>query len=163
VEKALVRGWRITRTKYAEKTVAFNGKGAAENPGRWNKAGVPVVYICSSIALCALETLVHTRSQKALNGRFALFEVEIPVDLISTAGLPADLRARQQTQEIGDRWIKEAQTVVLRVPSVVTGEPNFLLNPNHADFSKIKIGEAMVFHFDRRLLGEEGNPRKKKG
>jgi RES domain-containing protein len=155
VEKDLVRGWRITRTKYAEKTVAFSGKGAAENPGRWNKAGVPVVYTCSSIALCALETLVHTRSQKALNGRFALFEVEIPVNLISTAEFPGDFRARQQTQEIGDRWIKEAQSAVLRVPSVVTGEPNYLLNPVHADFSKIKIGEAIVFHFDRRLLGEE--------
>jgi RES domain-containing protein len=155
VEKDLIRGWRITRTKYAEKTVAFSGKGAAENPGRWNKAAVPVVYTCSSIALCALETLVHTRSQKALNGRFALFEVEIPLDLISAAKLAADLRVRQQTQEIGDRWIKEAQSAVLRVPSVVTGEPNYLLNPNHADFSKITIGEAKVFHFDRRLLGEE--------
>jgi RES domain-containing protein len=154
VEKDLVRGWRITRTKYAQKAVAFSGKGAAENPGRWNKAGVPVVYTCSSIALCALETLVHTRSQKALNGRFALFEVEIPADLISPAELPADLR-RQQTQEIGDRWIKEAQSAVLRVPSVVTGEANYLLNPDHDDFSKIKIGEAKVFHFDPRLLGEE--------
>ena len=155
MEKDLVRGWRITRTKYAEKNVAFNGKGAAENPGRWNKTGVPVVYTCSSIALCALETLVHTRSQKALNGRFALFEVEIPLDLISAAELPPDIRVRHQTQEIGDRWIKGGQTVVLRVPSVVTGEPNYLLNPDHADFSMIKIGEAMVFHFDRRLLGEE--------
>jgi RES domain-containing protein len=153
VEKDLVRGWRITRIKYAEKTLAFSGKGAAENPGRWNKGGVPVVYTCSSIALCALETLVHTRSQKALNGRFALFEVDVPPDLITETDLPADLRARQQTQEIGDRWIKEANSAVLRVPSVVTGEPNYLLNPNHADFSKIKIGEAQVFHFDRRLLG----------
>jgi RES domain-containing protein len=151
----LIRGWRITRTKYAEKSVAFSGKGAAENPGRWNKAGVPVVYTCSSIALCALETLVHTRSQKALNGRFALFEVEIAADLISPAESPADLRVRQQTQDIGDRWIKEAQYAVLRVPSVVTGEPNYLLNPDHPDFSKIKIGEAKVFHFDRRLMGEE--------
>ena len=155
VENDLIRGWRITRTKYAEKSVAFSGRGAAENPGRWNKAGVPIVYTCSSIALCALETLVHTRSQKALNGRFALFEVEIPVNLISTTELPSDLRARQQTQEIGDRWIKEAHYAVLRVPSVVTGEPNYLLNPNHPDFSKIKIGEAMVFHFDRRLVRQE--------
>lgn len=156
MEKDLIRGWRITRTKYAEKIIAFSGKGAAENPGRWNKAGIPVVYTCSSIALCALEILVHTRSQKALNGRFALFEVEILVDLISPAELPADLRSRQQTQDIGDRWIKEAKSAVLRVPSVVTGEPNYLLNPNHPDFSKIKIGEAKVFHFDRRLIGEEG-------
>ena len=67
MEKDFVRGWRITRSKYAEKAEAFSGKGAAEYPGRWNKAGVPVVYTCSSIALCALEILVHTRSRAALN------------------------------------------------------------------------------------------------
>jgi len=153
VEKDLIRGWRITRSKYADKTDAFSGKGAAENPGRWNKAGVPVVYTCSSIALCALETLVHTRSRKALNGRFVLFEVEIPAGLIAEPELTGDLHQRQKTQEIGDQWIKKAQYAALRVPSIITGEPNYLLNPNHADFSKFKIGEPQVFNFDSRLLG----------
>jgi RES domain-containing protein len=78
VEKDIHRAWRITRSKYADKMEAFSGKGAAEYPGRWNKAGVPIVYTCSSIALCALEILVHTRSRKAISGRFVLFEVEIP-------------------------------------------------------------------------------------
>jgi len=100
VEKDLIPGWRITRSKYAERTEAFSGKGAAENPGRWNKTGVPVVYTCSSIALCALETLVHIRSRKALNGRFVLFEVEIPPDLITDPELSGDLHQRQKTQEI---------------------------------------------------------------
>lgn len=147
-----MRGWRITRSKYAEKAEAFSGKGAAVYPGRWNKAGIPIVYTCSSIALCALEILVHTRSRKALNGRFVLFEAEIPPGLFTepeeTGRLP-----RQKTQEFGERWIKKAEYAVLRVPSIVTGEPNYLLNPNHADFSKIRIGDPQVFHFDERLLG----------
>ena len=148
----MIRAWRITRSKYAEKAQAFSGKGAAENPGRWNKGGVPVVYTCSSIALCVLETLVHTRSRKTLDGRFALFEVEMPPTLITEPDLSGDFRPRQKTQEIGDRWIKEARSAVLRVPSVVTGEPNYLLNPNHIDFSQIKIGNPKELPFDGRLL-----------
>ena len=152
MENDLVRGWRITRVKYSEKTEAFSGKGAAEYPGRWNKSGVPVVYTCSSVALCALETLVHTRSRKALNGRFVLFEVMIPSHLIEEPELGGDLRQRQKTQETGDRWITKAEHAVLRVPSIITGEPNYLLNPNHADFSKLKIADAQPFYFDSRLL-----------
>jgi RES domain-containing protein len=152
VEKDFIRGWRITRSKYAEKAQAFSGKGAAEYPGRWNKAGVPVVYTCSSIALCTLEILVHTRSRKALNGRFVLFEAEFSSNLVTEPGETGRLPL-QKTQELGDRWVKKAEYAVLRVPSIVTGEPNYLLNPNHADFSKIKIGDPRLFQFDERLLG----------
>jgi RES domain-containing protein len=152
VERDSVRSWRITRSKYADRTEAFSGKGAAQNPGRWNKAGVPVVYTCSSIALCALETLVHTRSRKALDGRFVLFEVEIPLGLITKPELTADLNPRLETREIGDQWIKKASSAVLRVPSIITGEPNYVLNPKHADFSKVKIEGPQTFNFDSRLL-----------
>lgn len=153
MEGDLIRAWRITRSKYAERKEAFSGKGAAENPGRWNKAGVAVVYTCSSIALCVLETLVHTRSQQSLNRRFILFEIEIPSDLILKTEIPGDLYQRHQTQEAGDQWIKKDLHAVLRVPSIITGEPNYVINPNHSDFSKIKIAEPQTFGFDSRLLG----------
>jgi RES domain-containing protein len=77
----------------------------------------------------------------------------MPPTLITEPDLSGDFHPRQKTQEIGDRWIKEARSAVLRVPSVVTGEPNYLLNPNHIDFSQIKIGNPKEFHFDGRLLG----------
>jgi RES domain-containing protein len=143
----------MTRTKYSNKTDAFSGNGAAENPGRWNKSGVPIVYACSSIALCVLETLVHTRSQKALNERFVLFEIQIPGSLATVAKVPASLRHKSETQEIGDQWIKKGTYVALEVPSIITGEPNYLLNPKHPDFSGIKIGDAQIFRFDPRFLG----------
>jgi RES domain-containing protein len=42
---------------------------------------------------------------------------------------------------------------VLAWPSViVSGEPNFLLNPAHPDFKKITIGKPERFMFDPRLL-----------
>jgi RES domain-containing protein len=99
-----------------------------------------------------LEILVHTRSRTALNGRFVVFEAEIPPGLVTEPEEAGQL-PRQKTQELGDRWVKKAEYAVLCVPSIVTGEPNYLLNPNHADFSKIRIGDPQVFHFDGRLLG----------
>ncbi|MDB6167136.1 MAG: hypothetical protein JWQ83_2276, partial [Lacunisphaera sp.] len=40
----------------------------------------------------------------------------------------------------------------LRVPSVVVpGEFNYLLNPAHPKFAKIKVGKPETFSFDPRL------------
>jgi RES domain-containing protein len=40
----------------------------------------------------------------------------------------------------------------LSVPSaVVPPERNYLLNPAHRDFTKIRIGKPEPFHFDPRL------------
>jgi RES domain-containing protein len=39
------------------------------------------------------------------------------------------------------------------VPSaVIPNEPNYLLNPTHPEFQRIKIGSPQPFAFDPRLL-----------
>jgi RES domain-containing protein len=56
------------------------------------------------------------------------------------------------TQSIGDEWIKEGKTPVLKVPSaIVPGDSNFLLNPAHKDFKKIKLLKTLPFQFDSRI------------
>ena len=56
------------------------------------------------------------------------------------------------TARIGDAWIGSGNSPVLRVPSaVVRDEWNYLLNPAHPAFSKMKIGRARPFAFDSRL------------
>lgn len=56
------------------------------------------------------------------------------------------------TQSIGDAWIRGAKTPVLKVPSAIIPEDsNYLLNPTHKDFSKIKILKTIPFQFDSRL------------
>jgi RES domain-containing protein len=41
---------------------------------------------------------------------------------------------------------------VLKVPSaIVTEEWNYLLNPLHADFAKLRLGSPKLFGFDRRV------------
>jgi RES domain-containing protein len=53
---------------------------------------------------------------------------------------------------IGDDWVKTARSAILPLPCVITGETNYLINPAHPDFGKIKIGKPEPFSFDPRLL-----------
>jgi RES domain-containing protein len=101
VEQDFVRAWRLNRSRYGTKSDAFSGKGAAAYPGRWNEAGIPVVYTTSSVALAVLEILVHTHDRRVSNGRFALFEVQIPAELITDPVSPNDLREIETTRQIG--------------------------------------------------------------
>jgi RES domain-containing protein len=55
--------------------------------------------------------------------------------------------------QIGDDWVSQGSSVALAVPSVLsTSEKNFLLNPRHSDFKKIKISKPVEYRFDPRLL-----------
>jgi RES domain-containing protein len=96
--------------------------------------------------------LVHTKSTKTLENRFVTFEVRIPADIILIPQRPKDLQKPEQTREIGQQWITDGQFAVMRVPSIITREPNYILNPLHPDFEKIEIDPAKPFKFDLRLL-----------
>ena len=142
---------RITRDKYDKVADAFSGAGAAQYPGRWNGAGVPVVYAACSIALGVLELLVHAKSRAALNERFVLFKGLADPDLVFKPDLPAKL-PKSESRRIGNEWVQHGHHPILEVPSIITGEPNYVLNPNHSEFGKIEIGESELFRFDPRIL-----------
>jgi len=58
-----------------------------------------------------------------------------------------------QSMQIGDDWVRRGISVALAVPSVLsTSEMNFLLNPRHSDFKKVKISQAAEYRLDSRLL-----------
>ena len=143
--------WRITRAKYDKVADAFSGAGAAQYPGRWNGAGVPVVYAACSIALGVLELLVHAKSRAALDERFVLFRGAADPDLVFNPDLPAKL-PKSESRRIGNEWVQRSNHPILEAPSIITGEPNYVLNPNHPDFGKIEIGESELFRFDPRIL-----------
>jgi RES domain-containing protein len=151
----IVSAWRIVQERHASQ--AFNGEGARLFGGRWNSPGVAVVYAAGSRALAALELLVHLDSPRILK-TFVLCRVEFDEGLPRTlkpGEIPKNWRADpvpQSTQAAGDAWIKRAESAVLRVPSVIVPEEwNYLLNPNHPDFSKIQVGQPSPFDFDPRL------------
>ena len=72
---------------------------------------------------------MHTKSTKPLENKFLTFEARIPADIIFTPQPPKDLRKLEQTPETGQRWITDAQFAVMRMPSIIAREPNYILNP----------------------------------
>ena len=150
-----MQAWRIVKEKHA--ATAFNGEGARLYGGRWNSAGVSLIYTSGTKALVALESLVH------LNPPVIFKYLAIPIEFdnalvekIAPDTLPADWTDEPpppSTKDIGDTWVKEGRSTVLEIPSVIIpGEANYLLNPAHPDFKKIVIGKPEPFSFDPRLL-----------
>jgi RES domain-containing protein len=90
---------------------------------------------------------------------YLLIEARVPEELIEILrreDLPQDWNALPEsnpTREMGTKWATEKRSAVLGVPSVVVPtELNFLLNPEHPDFSKIEIGNPKPAGWDPRLL-----------
>lgn len=138
---------------------AFTGEGARLYGGRWNSPGVAVVYVAESRALAVLEILAGLRSRKTLEA-YVLIESQFDEELVETLDREALSDGWRisppgpETQSIGDRWIREARSAVLRVPSVVIPpEFNFLLNPSHPEFGGITIRDPEPFELDPRLTG----------
>jgi RES domain-containing protein len=149
-------GWRIVPAHRAAD--AFSGEGARLFGGRWNSVGVPMVYVAESMALGALEILVHVD-----DGNFMEEYLTIPVTfdkrlvrVLDFDALPSDWRENPppvSTQQLGDQWAHAQDSVVLQVPSVlIPGERNYLINPLHPNLGKLKIGAPQPFEFDPRLM-----------
>lgn len=151
-----MRVWRISKRKYAN--TAFSGEGTRLVGGRWTPRGVKAVYTSSSLALAALELLVHLEKED-IGTVFVAIAADIPDDLkikeIARSQLPANWTATPAPEDlslIGREWLEAGETAVLSVPSaVITVERNFLLNPEHPDFERIKINQPEEFGFDSRL------------
>ena len=61
----MTHSWRLVHARYV--VHAFDGEGARLYGGRWNSPGRPAVYTSGSLALAALEVLVHLKSRQELN------------------------------------------------------------------------------------------------
>jgi len=151
----MLEGWRIVKAKHAP--TAFTGEGAAKTGGRWNSRGMPVIYASSTQSLAALESLVHLNPPVLF--RYVAFRIrfdEALLDTVPRKSLPEDWSAQPPaaaSKIIGDRWVRNARSAVLSVPStIIPSETNYLLNPAHPDFRKISIGKAEPFAFDPRLV-----------
>ena len=147
--------WRIVKAKHA--ATAFSGQGAADYGGRWNSRGVAVVYASLTQSLALLEILVHLNPPVTF--RLVAFRLEFDdawVETFPLQRLPAHWQAEPpppSTRRIGDRWVREARSPVLALPSaIIPNELNFLLNPAHPDFKQISIRPPEPFAFDPRLL-----------
>jgi RES domain-containing protein len=120
--------------------------------------GLSAVYTSATPSLAALELFVHTDPDLAPVELLAI-SANLPDDLLvhelALSDLPGTWRevpAPAQLQELGRSWIVEGKAVMLSVPSVVVPmERNYVLNPAHAGFHRIQLGEAHDFSFDPRM------------
>lgn len=154
----MVTAWRITKRKHARN--AFTGEGAREFGGRWNNPGTAIVYTAQSQSLAALEMMVHLDSSELL-GKYVLIGVEFDQSLIrpvERSAMPRRWRSDPlppEVRSIGDDWVLAGSSAVLQVPSaLVPGEDNFLLNPEHRDFTQLRFGKPLTFRFDPRLASK---------
>src|SRR2546423_471262 len=103
------QAWRIVKKKHA--ATAFDGEGARLMGGRWNSAGVRVVYISFSKSLAALEILVHLKLP--VTSKYLAIPVEFEnalVEVFRPINLPTGWNVEPPppiAQQIGDRWVTE--------------------------------------------------------
>lgn len=155
----MVQAFRIAKGKHSGNVAEMlSGRGALLHGGRWNSPGRSVVYTSSSRALATLEVAVHLNNPAVLPA-YKMLPLEIPeglVLLISAENLPEGWGDKivnpTSVQAWGDLWFDEGICAVMQVPSaVVSGEHNYLLNPEHEDFRHIAVGEIEDYAFDPRI------------
>ena len=145
--------YRISNELYKED---ISGNGAAINGSRWNSKNIRMVYTGEYISLSILESLVHLREIDIPEKQYFL-TIQIP-DVEFQDIILSKLKNKWQqhinyTQWIGDQFIKNNEALVLKVPSaIVPQEHNFLINPLHATFKKVKIVNTELLELDKRLL-----------
>jgi RES domain-containing protein len=148
--------WRLYPLRLAKE--ALSGDRASLYGGRWNLRGTRVVYFSESRALAAMEALVNVEDTKDLAAEaWQAIALILPVAWVERPlHWPPSWDAYPKivaTQSFGSDWARSRSTVALRVPSaVISGEFNYLLNPEHPDFDRLELTPAMPFRFDARLL-----------
>jgi RES domain-containing protein len=153
----MASGWRIILE--SEAGTAFSGEGSARYGGRWNSRNVRVIYVSEHQSTAALEVFIHNKPFSP-NEKYKAFHLQWPDGLTANfqlKKLPLNWRVTPppaETKEIGDHWVQERRSAVLALPSAISpADTNFLLNPKHPDFKRIRIHPPIDYDFDPRLLG----------
>jgi RES domain-containing protein len=117
-----------------------------------------VIYVSEHESLAALEIIVHLSPLRP-SDRYLSFRLEWEdkmTERFPVKNLPAHWNVEPpdfRTMQIGDEWVRAGNSLALAVPSVLSAsEVNFLINPKHPDFKKIKISKPVEYRFDARLL-----------
>ncbi len=136
----------------------LSGGGSSMYGGRWNSKGNAILYSTEHISLAVLELVVNfNQTDSPLIQSYHLIELEIP-DTNQIILRLSDLKKNwvediNYTRYIGDEFLSTNANLILKVPSAVTPEEhNYLINPAHPEFKKVKIASSKIYRFDHRLL-----------
>ena len=146
--------YRICNSLYNDD---LSGTGAKLFGGRWNSKGFAVLYVSQYISLAVVEMLVHNQF-KDFSVELSLLHISFPDTIEIKEIKHSKLKNNWMddfgyTQFMGDNFLQSASDAILKIPSaVITEENNYIINPLHADFKKIKITEITSFRTDKRLF-----------
>ncbi|WP_343552000.1 RES family NAD+ phosphorylase [Pantoea sp.] len=153
--------YRLVKEEYASD--AFSGAGAEKWGGRWNPPGIKTVYLSSSKALATLELVVHAGKAMLEKSRFVVFTLPIPeseIMVLDCSKLPNNWEKYQQqeeTQAMGAAFLNldGGYPLLLTVPSILTGEDNAILNPDHPSAADVFAhATSAPFALDRRIKND---------
>lgn len=145
--------YRIARREHISD---LSGTGAMLFGGRWNMKGVRALYTSSSVSLAVLEVIANLSSDKIDTGLF-IAELGFPDEMHITKieELPNDWNAypyKSETVSFGTQFLKSGG-LCLQIPSaIVPMEYNYLINPLHDDYLKIKLTDIRPLMLDKRLV-----------
>ena len=151
-----MRVWRIIPKLHLSQ--AFDGEGARQFGGRWNRLGTRVVYASATLSLAALEFFVNLDRDTEPDQLIAISADtpdDVRIEYIEVSDLPKNWRSYpmpEELQDLGTAWVASASTAMLVVPSaVIPEERNYLLSPAHPDFKRFRLNKPEAFHFDPRM------------
>ena len=152
--------WRIATDTPAYQADDLSGAGAKATGGRWNEAGVAVVYTSETRAMACLETVVHLNAAGLPLNRY-LVALTIPDDVWASAQAPSGAKlpvgwdaqpAGRASINFGAEWIRSGASALLVVPSVIVPEElNVLINPAHGASADITAAKVRRWLYDPRL------------
>ncbi len=152
--------YRIVHKQYQD--APFSGKGGLYNKSRWASRGQLVSYAADHLATATLEKLTGLQRADLMTEMvYARAEIEAEhTSTISEDDLPDgwdQLPATDATRDMGDAWLEEKSSMVLRVPSVVLPHSyNYVVNAAHPDRAALRVVEVTPLLLDNRVLARIG-------
>ena len=151
--------YRLIRERFL--TTPLSAEGARRFGGRWNPAGVGILYTSASPELALLEQIVHLRSLPFGDlPRLVLLTLVLPNSprLIPVEELPQNWRDEadfRMNHQFLAPWLAKPDQLAIGVPSAVVPDSfNYLLHPAHALFGQIIVARTSAFPIDARLWKE---------
>ena len=118
-----------------------------------------MIYAAESRVLAIVEVMVHITLAN-LPSDFIMVEINVSKDMQIKILKPNILDPSwnsnpfsRSTQTIGDDFVHLNKNYLLKAPStVVEGDFNYLINPRHKNFTKMKISKAENFPFNLKIF-----------
>lgn len=143
--------YRCTLKKWAKD---LTGKGAFLHGGRWNSAGVYMLYTAENNVLAAFEVAMHI-PLGLISKNYVMVPIEIKTEIkVVEPTLPKNWHLKEEvSKNVGDGFVKKAESLLMKVPSALISDSyNYLINPQHENIKLVKALEPRPILFDKRLM-----------